>query len=137
VIESEKARDYALSARWVVLLVIGSSVLTLGIVLGLKWREDTNRFNIAKWHAAKPGFCNDAFRRDMVDDLVSGGYLTVGMPRSEVIWLLGLPDYTTTERPTTVPAGTRGCSTTRPALSSSWSWGLRVGRLFTGVRPRH
>jgi hypothetical protein len=91
-----------LSARWVVLLVIGSSVLTLGIVLGLRWREDTNRFNIAKWLAAKPGFCNDAFRRDMVDDLVSGGYLTVGMPRSEVIRLLGPPDYTNTERPATV-----------------------------------
>jgi hypothetical protein len=91
-----------MSARWVVVLVIGSNLLTLGIVLGLQWRDETNRFNVAKWHAAKPGFCNDAFRRDMVGDLASGGYLKVGMPRAEVIWMLGLPDYTNTERPTTV-----------------------------------
>jgi hypothetical protein len=85
-----------------VALVIGSILLTLGIVIGLQWREDTDRFNIAKWRAAKPGFCNDAFRRDMVGDLASGGYLKVGMPRTEVISMLGPPDYTNTEEPTIV-----------------------------------
>ena len=89
-------------ARWVVLVVIASNLVTLGIVLGVRWHGDTYRFNVAKWHAAKPGFCNDGFRRDMVGDLVSGGYLRVGMSRAEVIWLLGPPDYTNTERPTTV-----------------------------------
>jgi hypothetical protein len=91
-----------MSARWVVVLVIGSNLLTLGIVFGVRWHDDTYRFNVAKWHAAKPGFCKDSHRQDMVGDLAKGSYLRVGMPRAEVIWLLGLPDYTNTEKPTTV-----------------------------------
>lgn len=35
----------------------------------------------------------------MVGDLASGSYLRVGMPRAEVIWMLGEPDYTNIEKP--------------------------------------
>jgi hypothetical protein len=116
-------------ARWVALLVIGSNLVTLGIVLGVRWHDDTYRFNVAKWHAAKPGFCNDGFRQDMVGDLVSGGYLRVGMPRAEVIWLLGPPDYTNTEKPTTVSGwdtGGFGASTCTEFLVDFGPNGQRV-----------
>jgi hypothetical protein len=78
-------------ARWVVLLVVASNLLTLAIVFGARWYDDRHSFDAAKWHARLPGDCNDDHREKMVDDLAEN-YLEVGMARSDVLWLLGPPD---------------------------------------------
>jgi hypothetical protein len=78
-------------ARWVVLLVVASNLLTLAIVFGTHWYVEEHSFDAAKWHARLPGDCNDDHREKMVDDLAEN-YLEVGMDRSDVLFLLGLPD---------------------------------------------
>jgi hypothetical protein len=78
-------------ARWVVLLVVASNLLTLAIVSGTRWYDERHSFDTAKWHARLPGDCNDDHREKMVNDLAES-YLEVGMARSDVLFLLGLPD---------------------------------------------
>jgi hypothetical protein len=78
-------------ARWVVLLLVASNLLTLAIVLGTRWYDERHSFDVAKWRARLPGNCNDNHREKMVDDL-SENYLKVGMTRADVLWLLGPPD---------------------------------------------
>jgi hypothetical protein len=84
-------------ARWVVLLVVASNLLTLAIVFGTRWYGERHSFDVAEWHARLPGDCNDDHREQMVDDL-SENYLQVGMARTDVEWLLGPPD-TSSEAP--------------------------------------
>ena len=81
----------AVRARWVVLLVVASNLLTLAIVFGARWYDERHSFDAVKWHARLPGDCNDDHRRKMVDDLAEN-YLEVGIARSDVEWLLGPPD---------------------------------------------
>jgi hypothetical protein len=88
-------------ARWVVLLVVGSNLVTLAIVFGTRWYVEQHSFDVAKWHARLPGDCNDDYRKKMVDDL-GKKYLQVGMARADVEWLLGPPD--TSQR---TPGGSR------------------------------
>jgi hypothetical protein len=78
-------------ARLVVLLVVVSNLLTLAIVFGTQWYAERHSFDVAKWHARQPGDCNDDHREKMVDDLADD-YLEVGMARSDVLFLLGIPD---------------------------------------------
>ena len=79
-------------ARWVVLLVVASNLLTLAIVFGTRWYSERYSFDVAKWHARLPGDCNDDHRERMTDDLREN-YLEIGMSRADVLWLLGPPDF--------------------------------------------
>jgi hypothetical protein len=81
----------AVRARWVVLLLVLSNLLTLALVLGFLWYDERRSFDVAAWHSRLPGDCNDDHRAKMVDDLAEG-YLRVGMSRADVGWLLGPPD---------------------------------------------
>jgi hypothetical protein len=81
----------AVRARWIVLLVVASNLLTLAIVAGVRWYDERRSFDAAEWHARLPGDCNDDHREEMVEDLAER-YLQVGMTRADVEWLLGPPD---------------------------------------------
>jgi hypothetical protein len=81
-----------------VLLVILTNLVTVALVFGLRSRDSTPTFDAAKMARGVAGNVQRRLSARLVDDLRSH-YMKIGMTRSEILWILGPPDFTNLEPP--------------------------------------